>query len=80
MRATSRPADFELSVRVLACEGVGTNKAEFQANWEIASAAELVMGKASGVPVAVVRGLSRDCFRDSSVRELIRPVNEDLFR
>ena len=47
---------------------------------EIASAAELVMGKASGVPVAIVRGLSRDWFRDASVRELIRPVNEDLFR
>jgi coenzyme F420-0:L-glutamate ligase len=47
---------------------------------EIASAAELVMGKASGVPVAIVRGLSRDWFRDASVRELIRPVSEDLFR
>lgn len=47
---------------------------------EIASAAELVMGKASGVPVAIVRGLSRDWFREASVRELIRPVNEDLFR
>jgi coenzyme F420-0:L-glutamate ligase/coenzyme F420-1:gamma-L-glutamate ligase len=47
---------------------------------EIASAAELVMGKAAGVPVAIVRGLSRDWFRDASVRELIRPVNEDLFR
>jgi coenzyme F420-0:L-glutamate ligase/coenzyme F420-1:gamma-L-glutamate ligase len=47
---------------------------------EIASAAELVMGKASGIPVAIVRGLSRDWFRDASVRELIRPVNEDLFR
>jgi coenzyme F420-0:L-glutamate ligase / coenzyme F420-1:gamma-L-glutamate ligase len=47
---------------------------------EIASAAELVMGKAAGVPVAIVRGLSHDWFRDASVRELIRPVNEDLFR
>jgi coenzyme F420-0:L-glutamate ligase/coenzyme F420-1:gamma-L-glutamate ligase len=47
---------------------------------EIASAAELVMGKASAVPVAIVRGLSGDWFRDASVRELIRPVNEDLFR
>ena len=47
---------------------------------EIASAAELVMGKASGVPVAIVRGLSRDWFRDASVRELIRPASEDLFR
>jgi len=47
---------------------------------EIASAAELVMGKATGVPAAIVRGLSRDWFRDASVRELIRPANEDLFR
>jgi coenzyme F420-0:L-glutamate ligase/coenzyme F420-1:gamma-L-glutamate ligase len=47
---------------------------------EIASAAELVMGKAAGVPVAIVRGLTREWFRDASVRELIRPPNEDLFR
>jgi coenzyme F420-0:L-glutamate ligase / coenzyme F420-1:gamma-L-glutamate ligase len=47
---------------------------------EIASAAELVMGKASGVPAAIVRGLDADCFRDGSVRELIRPPHEDLFR
>jgi coenzyme F420-0:L-glutamate ligase/coenzyme F420-1:gamma-L-glutamate ligase len=47
---------------------------------EIASAAELVMGKALNVPVAIVRGLSREWFRDASVRELIRPVDEDLFR
>lgn len=47
---------------------------------EIASAAELVMGKSSGIPVAVVRGLDASWFRESSVRELIRPANEDLFR
>ncbi len=47
---------------------------------EIASAAELVMGKASGVPAAIVRGLEPAWFRDSSVRELIRPPAEDLFR
>jgi coenzyme F420-0:L-glutamate ligase/coenzyme F420-1:gamma-L-glutamate ligase len=47
---------------------------------EIASAAELVMGKASGVPVAIVRGLEPEWFRDGSVRELIRPTHEDLFR
>ncbi len=47
---------------------------------EIASAAELVMGKASGVPAAIVRGLDRSWFRDGSVRELIRPPSEDLFR
>jgi coenzyme F420-0:L-glutamate ligase/coenzyme F420-1:gamma-L-glutamate ligase len=47
---------------------------------EIASAAELVMGKALSIPAAIVRGLSREWFRDASVRELIRPVDEDLFR
>jgi len=47
---------------------------------EIASAAELVMGKSSGIPVAIVRGLCADWFRDSSVRELIRSPQEDLFR
>lgn len=47
---------------------------------EIASAAELVMGKAEGVPAAIVRGLDASWFRESSVRELIRPASEDLFR
>jgi coenzyme F420-0:L-glutamate ligase/coenzyme F420-1:gamma-L-glutamate ligase len=47
---------------------------------EIASAAELVMGKASAVPVAIVRGLNASWFRDGSVRELVRPPQEDLFR
>ena len=47
---------------------------------EIAAAAELVMGKATGVPVAIVRGLDPSWFRDGSVRELIRPVEDDLFR
>jgi coenzyme F420-0:L-glutamate ligase/coenzyme F420-1:gamma-L-glutamate ligase len=47
---------------------------------EIAAAAELVMGKATGVPVAIVRGVSPEWLRDGSVRELIRPPQEDLFR
>lgn len=47
---------------------------------ELASAAELVMGKSSGVPVAVVRGADPSWFRESSVRELVRPPQEDLFR
>jgi coenzyme F420-0:L-glutamate ligase/coenzyme F420-1:gamma-L-glutamate ligase len=47
---------------------------------EIASAAELVMGKASGVPVAIVRGLDASWFGAGSVRQLIRPAQEDLFR
>jgi coenzyme F420-0:L-glutamate ligase/coenzyme F420-1:gamma-L-glutamate ligase len=47
---------------------------------EIASAAELVMGKAAGVPAAIVRGLDTSWFRDGSSRELVRPPSEDLFR
>jgi coenzyme F420-0:L-glutamate ligase/coenzyme F420-1:gamma-L-glutamate ligase len=47
---------------------------------EIAAAAELTMGKAAGVPAAIVRGLDPAWFRESSVRELIRPPAEDLFR
>jgi coenzyme F420-0:L-glutamate ligase/coenzyme F420-1:gamma-L-glutamate ligase len=48
---------------------------------ELASAAELVMGKATGVAAAVIRGVDPSWFRDSSVRaELVRPPAEDLFR
>lgn len=48
---------------------------------ELAAAAELVMGKASGVPVALVRGVDPAWFRESSVRaEVVRPPSEDLFR
>ena len=47
---------------------------------EIASAAELVMGKAAGIPVAIVRGLDASWFIEGSVRQLIRPPQDDLFR
>ena len=47
---------------------------------ELASAAELVMGKSTGVPVAVVRGADPSWFRESSMDEIVRPPNEDLFR
>ena len=47
---------------------------------ELAAAAELVMGKSSGIPVAVVRGIDPAWLRDSSIGELIRPPAEDLFR
>jgi coenzyme F420-0:L-glutamate ligase / coenzyme F420-1:gamma-L-glutamate ligase len=47
---------------------------------EISSAAELVMGKAAGVPVAIVRGLDASWFGEGSVRDLVRPPQEDLFR
>lgn len=48
---------------------------------ELAAAAELVMGKARGIAVAVVRGVERGWFRESSVvSEIVRPHREDLFR
>lgn len=48
---------------------------------EVAAAAELVMGKASGVPVAVVRGVDPSVLGDGSVlEEVVRPYGEDLFR
>jgi coenzyme F420-0:L-glutamate ligase/coenzyme F420-1:gamma-L-glutamate ligase len=47
---------------------------------EIAGAAELVMGKAAGIPAAIVRGVDESWLREGSYRELIRPAAEDLFR
>ena len=48
---------------------------------ELASAAELVMGKATGVAAAIVRGVDPSWLRDASVRsEIVRPPAEDLFR
>jgi coenzyme F420-0:L-glutamate ligase/coenzyme F420-1:gamma-L-glutamate ligase len=45
---------------------------------EIAAAADLVKGKLTGIPVAVVRGLTlRD--NGSTARTLLRPGEEDLF-
>jgi coenzyme F420-0:L-glutamate ligase/coenzyme F420-1:gamma-L-glutamate ligase len=46
---------------------------------EIAAAAELVMGKTCGIPVAIVEGLHYQPAAGSG-RDLIRPANEDLFR
>ncbi|MFS0897866.1 coenzyme F420-0:L-glutamate ligase [Mycolicibacterium litorale] len=45
---------------------------------EIAAAADLVKGKLTGIPVAVVRGLSLPD-NDSTARDLLRPGEEDLF-
>jgi coenzyme F420-0:L-glutamate ligase / coenzyme F420-1:gamma-L-glutamate ligase len=52
---------------------------------EIAGAADLVMGKAAGVPVAVVRGLGPEVFEDPGSRagvltEVVRRPADDLFR
>ena len=47
---------------------------------EVAGAAELVMGKASGIPAAIVRGLDPTWRGEGSARDLVRPAAEDLFR
>jgi coenzyme F420-0:L-glutamate ligase / coenzyme F420-1:gamma-L-glutamate ligase len=46
---------------------------------ELASAAELVMGKVDRVPVALVRGLER-ALGEGSAKELVRPAANDMFR
>ncbi len=46
---------------------------------ELAGAAEMVMGKAEEIPLAVVRGAPIEQGRGSA-RELVRPLQDDLFR
>jgi coenzyme F420-0:L-glutamate ligase/coenzyme F420-1:gamma-L-glutamate ligase len=49
---------------------------------ELAGAADLVKGKASGIPVAVVRGLARlvTALDAPGARTLVRSVDDDMFR
>lgn len=49
---------------------------------EIAGAADLVKGKASGMPVAIVRGLGRlvGSLDTPGARSLVRSLEEDMFR
>jgi coenzyme F420-0:L-glutamate ligase/coenzyme F420-1:gamma-L-glutamate ligase len=46
---------------------------------ELASAAELAKGKTSGIPVVIIRGYSFPIGKGSG-KDLIRPVEQDLFR
>lgn len=46
---------------------------------ELAAAADLVMGKASGIPGALIRGFTGP-LGEGRAADLIRPVDEDLFR
>lgn len=46
---------------------------------ELAAAAELVMGKRDGIPAVMVRGYAGEK-GEGTVRELLRPEAEDLFR
>lgn len=66
LRGLVDPAGHELKATVVAVAD------------EIASAAELVMGKLGGAPAAVVRGL--DVAGEGSARELVMPPERDLFR
>ncbi len=47
---------------------------------EVASASELVMGKLSRRPVAIVRGLGRYVADGGEARSYVRPAERDLFR
>ncbi len=47
---------------------------------EIAGAAELVMHKADGICLALIRGLPQSYRGNGKGREIIRQANEDLFR
>ncbi|MEU6760484.1 coenzyme F420-0:L-glutamate ligase [Streptomyces sp. NPDC046685] len=47
---------------------------------ELAAAGDLVKGKASGMPVAVVRGLAHLVGEGSSARDLVRAPADDMFR
>jgi len=46
---------------------------------EIAAAADLAMGKAAGIPAALVRGLAAPC-GEGRATDLVRPAGEDMFR
>jgi coenzyme F420-0:L-glutamate ligase/coenzyme F420-1:gamma-L-glutamate ligase len=47
---------------------------------ELAAAAELVMGKADSIPVAIVRGYEFHYDTSGSAAALVRPKDSDLFR
>jgi coenzyme F420-0:L-glutamate ligase/coenzyme F420-1:gamma-L-glutamate ligase len=46
---------------------------------ELAAAADLVMGKAAGIPAALIRGYEGPR-AEGRATDLVRPVDEDLFR
>ena len=47
---------------------------------EIASAAELVMGKANRIPIVIIRGYGYQRAQKTSISQLIRSRKKDLFR
>jgi coenzyme F420-0:L-glutamate ligase / coenzyme F420-1:gamma-L-glutamate ligase len=60
------PAGYELHATVIAVAD------------ELASAAELVLGKTARIPAAVIRGV--DASGEGSARDLVIPAERDLFR
>jgi coenzyme F420-0:L-glutamate ligase/coenzyme F420-1:gamma-L-glutamate ligase len=47
---------------------------------EVAAASGLVMGKAAGIPAALLRGVARASGASVPASEIVRPPEEDLFR
>lgn len=66
LRGVRDPAGYELRTTTIAVAD------------EIAGAAELVMGKTSRVPAAIVRGV--EVRGDGSAQDLVMPAERDLFR
>jgi coenzyme F420-0:L-glutamate ligase / coenzyme F420-1:gamma-L-glutamate ligase len=66
LKGTRDSAGYELHATVIAVAD------------ELAGAAELVMGKTDGIPVAIVRGV--DARGEGDARELVIPAERDLFR
>jgi coenzyme F420-0:L-glutamate ligase/coenzyme F420-1:gamma-L-glutamate ligase len=66
LKGVRDPAGYELHATVIAVAD------------ELAGAAELVLGKTSGVPAALIRGY--DASGEGSARELVMPEERDLFR
>jgi coenzyme F420-0:L-glutamate ligase/coenzyme F420-1:gamma-L-glutamate ligase len=60
------PAGYELHATVIAIAD------------ELASAAQLVLGKTAGIPAAIVRGF--DARGEGCARDLVMPAERDLFR
>jgi coenzyme F420-0:L-glutamate ligase/coenzyme F420-1:gamma-L-glutamate ligase len=66
LKGVRDPAGYELHATVIAVAD------------ELAAAAELVLGKTSGIPAALIRGY--DASGEGSARELVMPEERDLFR
>jgi coenzyme F420-0:L-glutamate ligase/coenzyme F420-1:gamma-L-glutamate ligase len=66
LKGVRDPTGYELHATVIAAAD------------ELASAAELVMGKTAGIPAAIIRGV--DAQGEGIARDLVIPAERDLFR